>query len=148
MSTNTSTVHPAAVIGAGPIGLAAAVHLLARGMSRWCSRPATRGRSVRGWGHVRLFSPWRFLVDRPPPSCWRPWLDAPDRRRLPTGASWPRTTSSRWPRCRQIAPTAHRRSRRRRRAARVDKVKDAGRGEAPFELVVDAGGVRGCWRGP
>jgi thioredoxin reductase len=78
---------PVAVIGAGPIGLAAAAHLIARG-----ERPlilaagATIGHTVRQWGHVRLFSPWRYLID---PAARRlleaaDW-QAPDPDALPTG---------------------------------------------------------------
>jgi thioredoxin reductase len=47
-----------AVIGAGPIGLEAALHGVARG---WDVRVFERGRiaeHVRDWGHVRLFSPF------------------------------------------------------------------------------------------
>ena len=56
---------PVAVIGAGPVGLAAAVHLLARGELPLIleASPAV-GHAVRQWGHVRMFTPWRFCVDR------------------------------------------------------------------------------------
>lgn len=56
---------PAAVIGAGPIGLAAAAHLIARGLpvKVYEAGPAI-GRNVRDWGHVRLFTPWRYCVDQ------------------------------------------------------------------------------------
>jgi hypothetical protein len=55
---------PVAIIGAGPVGLAAAAHLVERGI-----RPLVfeRGRSVgaalQEWGHVRVFSPWRYNID-------------------------------------------------------------------------------------
>ncbi len=56
---------PVAVIGAGPSGLAAAAHLLARGEEPVVFETgATVGAAIREWGHVRLFSPWRYLVDR------------------------------------------------------------------------------------
>lgn len=53
-----------AVIGAGPVGLAAAAHLVERGMpvKVYEAGPAV-GASVRDWGHVRLFSPWEYNVD-------------------------------------------------------------------------------------
>jgi thioredoxin reductase len=55
---------PVAVIGAGPIGLAAAAHLLARGETPIVFEAGAQvGASIRDWGHVRLFSPWRYLVD-------------------------------------------------------------------------------------
>ena len=60
----TGQPHVVAVIGAGPVGLAAAAHLAHAGSSRSCSRPATQvGASVREWGHVRVFSPWEYNVD-------------------------------------------------------------------------------------
>ena len=56
---------PVAVIGAGPIGLAAAAHLLARGETPIVFEAGSSvGAAIREWGHVRLFSPWRYLVDR------------------------------------------------------------------------------------
>ena len=66
---------PVAVIGAGPVGLAAAAHLVERGI-----RPLVfeKGRSVGAalleWGHVRVFSPWRYNIDAAMSSfsCTRP----------------------------------------------------------------------------
>jgi 2-polyprenyl-6-methoxyphenol hydroxylase-like FAD-dependent oxidoreductase len=55
---------PVAVIGAGPIGLAAAAHLLERGLPvKIYESGPTVAASVRDWGHVRLFSPWRYNTD-------------------------------------------------------------------------------------
>jgi cation diffusion facilitator CzcD-associated flavoprotein CzcO len=56
---------PIAIIGAGPIGLAAACHLLARG-----ERPLVLeagegpGHAIRQWAHVSTFSPWEFMTDK------------------------------------------------------------------------------------
>src|SRR5688500_20336524 len=55
---------PIAVIGAGPIGLAAAAHLVSRGQTPVVLEAgATVGAAVRAWGHVQVFSPWRYNVD-------------------------------------------------------------------------------------
>ncbi|MGK7864241.1 NAD(P)-binding domain-containing protein [Falsiroseomonas sp. E2-1-a4] len=55
---------PIAVLGAGPIGLAAAAHLRARGLRPLVLEAGPRiAESVRQWGHVRMFSPWRFNID-------------------------------------------------------------------------------------
>lgn len=55
---------PVVVIGAGPVGLAAAVHLLERGLTPLVfERGTTAGATVSAWGHIRLFSPWRFNID-------------------------------------------------------------------------------------
>lgn len=55
---------PVAIIGAGPIGLAAAANLVDRGIDFVIFEAGTdAAASVRDWGHTRLFSPWRHLVD-------------------------------------------------------------------------------------
>nr|WP_296069135.1 FAD-dependent oxidoreductase [uncultured Actinoplanes sp.] len=79
---------PIAVIGAGPVGLAAAAHLADRGLPFVLLEAGGEpGSAVRAWGHVRLFSPWRYDID---PAAGRLLADAgwvrPDDDRLPTGA--------------------------------------------------------------
>ena len=79
---------PVVVIGAGPVGLAAAAHLAERGLDFLVleagDRPAPRSRQ---WGHVRVFTPWRYNID----AAARRLLEAagwtaPDPDWLPTGA--------------------------------------------------------------
>jgi thioredoxin reductase len=55
---------PTAIIGAGPVGLAAAAHLIERGLpvKVYEAGPGIAS-NVRDWGQVRLFSPWEFNVD-------------------------------------------------------------------------------------
>src|SRR5687768_14864608 len=55
---------PVAVIGAGPVGLAAAAHLVDRGETPLVLEAGEAvGAHVLQWGHVRVFSPWRSNVD-------------------------------------------------------------------------------------
>ncbi|CAN5371598.1 NAD(P)-binding domain-containing protein [soil metagenome] len=55
---------PVVVIGAGPVGLAAAAHLLERGLEPLVLEQGDRpGAAVTEWGHTRLFSPWQHVVD-------------------------------------------------------------------------------------
>jgi thioredoxin reductase len=55
---------PVAVIGAGPIGLAASAHLTARGLPvRVYEAGPSVGANLVKWGHVRLFTPWKYCVD-------------------------------------------------------------------------------------
>lgn len=55
---------PIAVIGGGPVGLAAAAHLISRNLPvKLYEAGADVGTSMRDWGHVRVFTPWRYCVD-------------------------------------------------------------------------------------
>lgn len=78
---------PVAIVGAGPIGLAAAANLVERGMDFVIYESGdVVASSIRQWGHTRLFSPWRHVVD--PAS--RRMLEAsgwrlPSPEALPTG---------------------------------------------------------------
>src|SRR3954469_19637707 len=54
-----------AVIGAGPVGLAAAAHLLERGLTPLVLEAGpSAAHAVRQWAHVQLFSPWEYNIDR------------------------------------------------------------------------------------
>lgn len=56
---------PVAVIGGGPVGLAAAAHLIARDIPvRLYETGNTVAANVRDWSHVRLFSPWSLNTDQ------------------------------------------------------------------------------------
>ncbi|WP_067461028.1 FAD-dependent oxidoreductase [Actinomadura macra] len=78
---------PVIVVGAGPVGLAAAAHLADRRLPFLLLEAGdTAGNSVREWGHVQLFSPWQYNVD----GAARRLLGAegwpePDADELPTG---------------------------------------------------------------
>jgi hypothetical protein len=54
-----------AVLGAGPVGLAAAAHLVARGLTPLVfeAGPAPAA-NLATYRHVRLFSPWQYDVDK------------------------------------------------------------------------------------
>ena len=82
---NHANPLPVAVIGAGPVGLAAAAHLLDRGLQPLVFEAgAAVGASIREWGHVRVFSPWEFDVDPVAVELLeRHGWAAPDRGRLP-----------------------------------------------------------------
>lgn len=56
---------PVAVAGAGPVGLAAAAELIARGLSPLVLEAGDGpGASIRQWGHVSMFSPWEFNTSK------------------------------------------------------------------------------------
>ena len=83
-----NTALPVAVIGAGPVGLAAAAHLHDRGLTPLIfEQGASVGATLAEWGHVRVFSPWEYNVDGVARALLerRGWT-VPDPDHLPTGA--------------------------------------------------------------
>ncbi|KIS29316.1 flavoprotein [Arthrobacter sp. SPG23] len=82
-----TTPLPVAVIGAGPIGLAAAAHLIERGLEPLILEAgATPAAAIEQWRHIRLFSPWQYNTDAAAvrlldTAGW----EAPEPTALPTG---------------------------------------------------------------
>lgn len=78
---------PIAIIGAGPVGLAAAAHAVLRGLRPLIfERGPGTGHAMRQWGHVGVFSPWSLNIDRAARQLLEQtdWA-APDGDALPTG---------------------------------------------------------------
>lgn len=87
--TDRLATLPVVIIGAGPIGLAAAANLVERGLDFVVLEAgAEAAAGIRLWGHTRLFSPWRHLID---PASRRlleaegRWVPPADEDRAPTG---------------------------------------------------------------
>jgi thioredoxin reductase len=131
---DTKTV---AIIGAGPVGLAAAAHALERGM-----KPAVlevgpdAGHAVRQWSHVRMFSPWEYNIDRASARLLSAvgW-NSPDPSAYPTGGDL--LTDYIEPLATRTALKDHIKTQAEVIAiSRVgfDKVKTKGREAAPFEI--------------
>jgi hypothetical protein len=56
---------PVAVLGAGPVGLAAAAHLVKRGFTPLILEAGAQVASnLQSYRHVRLFSPWQYNIDK------------------------------------------------------------------------------------
>jgi hypothetical protein len=136
---------PVAVIGAGPVGLAAAAHLLEQGEEPLVleAGPAV-GASIRQWAHVRLFSPWRFNVDTASAALLEAqgWT-RPDPDEHPTGGD----LAERYLAPLAATPALAARIRLGTRVEAVgrlgfDKMKTPGREKAPFVLHVRAGDGR------
>ena len=84
----SSDTLPIAVIGAGPVGLAAAAHLIQRGLPvKVYEAGETVAANVRDWGHVRLFSPWEYNTDTAARALLQAhgWQEPPGKA-MPTGA--------------------------------------------------------------
>ncbi|MER2190319.1 MAG: NAD(P)-binding domain-containing protein [Solibacillus sp.] len=57
--------YPVAIIGAGPVGLAAAAHLSLAGEAFIVlEKGADVAENIKSWQHVRLFSPWQYNIDK------------------------------------------------------------------------------------
>jgi Pyridine nucleotide-disulphide oxidoreductase len=133
--------QPVVIIGAGPIGLAAAAHLVSKG--EWpliLEAGSSVGAHVMAWGHVQVFSPWRYNVDPVAGAMLRAagWKE-PDPDVLPTGAEIVAEYLQPLAALPQIAPHV-RLDTRVRAVARAghDKMKTPGRDAAPFELRVES----------
>src|SRR4030095_6706357 len=77
-----------AIIGAGPVGLAAAAHLLERGLRPIVLEAGdSAGHAVRQWGHVQMFSPWEYNIDSAAARLLAAtgW-NSPEPHQYPTGA--------------------------------------------------------------
>lgn len=130
---------PIVVVGAGPVGLAAAAHLAAK-RQRFLVFEAGQsvGAHVEGWGHVQVFSPWRYNVDpvARPMLLEAGWAE-PDPDALPTGDELIAGYLQPLAKLPDLEPSL-------RFGARVtaiarathDKMKTTGREDAPFEIRV------------
>jgi thioredoxin reductase len=154
------SASPVVVIGAGPIGLAAAAHLADRGLDFVVleSGPGVAA-AIEEWRHVKLFSPWRYDID----SAARRLLEQagwtePDLGTLPTGGDLIDAYLEPLTKTPEINDRIHYNS----QVAAVtrvgfDRIRTAGRETAPFLIrlsdgsellasaVIDAAGT---WRRP
>lgn len=142
--SQVQTDLPVVVIGAGPVGLAAAAHLAERDIPFVVLEAGDQvGAAVRQWGHVRLFSPWRFDIDPAARVLLEPtgW-SAPDENASPTGAELVEQYLAPLAAAPRIAP--HLRLGHRVVAiSRVgaDRVRSRGREFAPFLVRVSVDGT-------
>ena len=136
------TKLPVAVIGAGPVGLAAAAHLHKYGQPFVVLESGGEpGAAIRKWGHVRTFSPWRYMVD----SAARDLLeadgwDAPDPDAIPDGHQLVDAFVAPLARHRAIAPHVRFNTRVMSVGRKdFDKVRTNGRDQQPFEIRIASG---------
>src|SRR5712671_4357600 len=132
-----SDAKTVAIVGAGPVGLAAAAHVLERGLEPIVLEAGDSvGHAVRQWGHVQLFSPWEYNIDRAAARLLATtgW-NSPEPGQYPTGAELlehylePLASNT------VLAAHVHTSSRV-TDISRVgfDKLKTRGREAAPFEI--------------
>ncbi|MFF2661984.1 NAD(P)-binding domain-containing protein [Kitasatospora sp. NPDC058032] len=129
---------PVVVIGAGPIGLAAASHLIEQGIEPLVLETGpSAATAVREWAHVRLFSPWAEVVDPAAEKLLAPtgWV-RPDGAAYPSGGDWAEL---------YLQPLADVLGERVRYDSRVtgvaragrDRIVDSGRDEQPFTVHIE-----------
>jgi hypothetical protein len=131
-----------AIVGTGPVGLAAAAHALERGLEPVVleAGPAV-GHAVRQWSHVRLFSPWEYNIDRAAERLLKAsgW-NSPDPHLYPTGGElverYLEPLAGRTPLQDHVRVSSRVTSIAR---AGYDKVRTRGREQAPFELRYENG---------
>ncbi|OJW30591.1 MAG: hypothetical protein BGO54_21905 [Sphingobacteriales bacterium 46-32] len=130
---------PVAIVGGGPVGLAAAAHLTIRNIPFILFEAGeTVVANIRSWQHVRVFSPWKYNIDK----AARQLLDtagwnAPDDEGLPTGKELYDEYFKPLANLQSLRPHIHTNSRvmsigRKNR----DKMKSWGREEWPFVMQV------------
>jgi Pyridine nucleotide-disulphide oxidoreductase len=158
-----SEVKTVAIIGAGPVGLAAAAHVLERGLRPIVLEAGDKvGHAVRQWRHVQLFSPWEYNIDRAAArllaaSGW----NSPERDQYPTGAELCERYLEPLASKTVLATHIHTSSRV-TGISRIgfDKLRTKGREAAPFEIRYQSGqgpktvradaiiDASGTWRSP
>jgi thioredoxin reductase len=139
----TPETLPVAVIGAGPVGLAAAAHLVSRGETPLILEAGpTAGASIRKWGHVRIFSPWKHNVDAASAALLQAsgWTRPCDTEH-PTGHELVERYLRPLAEHAAIRPHLHLDTRVRAVSRQgADRTKTPGREDRPFVLRVESGG--------
>ena len=136
---------PVAVLGAGPVGLAAVARLLVCGLEPLILEAGPSvGTNLQDYGHVRLFSPWRYDIDPAMAALLAPtgW-QAPPAEELPLAGEIVERVLMPFSQLPQVARALRLRTRVLSISRQgFDKVKSAGRASAPF--VIDA--MEDGWR--
>ena len=144
--TTSERQRTVAVLGAGPVGLAAAAHLVGRGLTPLVFEAGRApGANLATYRHVRLFSPWQYDVDKAARQLLeRHGWTAPVADALPTAGDLLDDYLAPLAATPEIAPhllLGHRVTAITR--AGFDKVRTKGRDGAPFLIRADtAGGPR------
>jgi thioredoxin reductase len=126
---------PVAVLGAGPVGLAAVAKLIERGLPFVVLESNERvGANLLDYGHVQLFSPWQYNVDHSMAKLLEPtgWKQ-PTPSELPLAGEIAKRVLQPFAELPEVAASLHLRT----RVVSVsregyDKVKSKGRETAPF----------------
>jgi thioredoxin reductase len=128
---------PVAIIGAGPVGLAAAAHLTVRNQPFILLEAGpTVASNILSWKHIKVFSPWKYNIDK----AARQLLEAttwisPDDEGLPTGEELFNLYFKPLAELESIEPHIHLNSKVLSIGRKnIDKMKTAGREKLPFVI--------------
>ena len=128
---------PVAVLGAGPVGLAAAARLIERGIEPIVLEAGTQvGANLLDYGHVKLFSPWQYNVDQAVAKLLEPtgWT-APPAHELPSAGDIVRKVLQPFAALPQVARALHLNTKVESVSREgFDKVKTTGRDKAAFVI--------------
>ncbi len=131
---------PIAIIGGGPVGLAAAAHLTLKNIPFIVFESGESvGQNMLSWRHVRVFSPWKYNIDSAAKQLLEQsnWI-APDEDGLPTGKELVEDYFRPLANLPQIKPHIHLNSRVLSIGRKgLDKMKTWGRAEKPFSIKVE-----------
>lgn len=154
---------PVAIIGAGPVGLAAAAHLTIRKQPFLLFEAGrTVAANILTWNHIRLFSPWRYTIDKAARQLLEqtPW-QSPEPDALPTGGELYHQYLKPLAELAVLKPHIHLQCKVTAIGRRgLDKMKTAGRERLPYTVQVIHNGqvhhyeakavidTSGTWRSP
>ncbi|MBY0213856.1 FAD-dependent oxidoreductase [Priestia aryabhattai] len=134
---------PVAIIGGGPIGLAAAAHLAKQGQSFILLEAGSQvGANILTWEHVRLFSPWRYNIDKAAHALLEQngW-ESPELETLPTGKELVKSYLEPLANIPEIKPHVHVNTKVLSITRdETDKMKTAGRENKPFLIYAEKDG--------
>lgn len=134
---------PVAIIGAGPVGLATAAHLTKREIPFILFEAGDSvGANFLSWQHVRVFSPWRYNIDKIAEELLiqSGWI-SPDKEGLSTGKELVEEYFRPLSQLPAISPYLHMNTKVVSIGRKgVDKMKTFGREDKPFSIKVEENG--------
>jgi thioredoxin reductase len=135
---------PVAIIGGGPVGLAAAAHLLKRNLPFILfEKGSSVGKNILDWGHINVFSPWKYNIDKAAEELllqedWK----SPDKNSVHSGKQFYDLYLAPLTKHRSISPFIHVNSEVIAIGRRnMDRMKTKDREQQPFMLQVRQGGI-------
>ncbi|MEW4428163.1 NAD(P)-binding domain-containing protein [Paenibacillus pabuli] len=134
---------PVAIIGAGPVGLAAAAQLISQGEPFILFEAGDEvGANIRKWEHVRLFSPWQYNIDKAAKELLLSanWT-VPQNETIPTGREIVEHYLKPLAALPELSPNVHLNTKVTAISRKgLSKVKTSGREKLPFVIHVEQNG--------